>query len=433
MLRHSVFCILSAAAYLCTDFYTSTLAAQDTTTQSTTKPASAASRRVMKLPETVQFAVRPEAGKEPKLVFERELYDFGTVDEGPELQATFPFRNDGIGDLVFVDMAPHCGEFEIQIEAGGKFYNWNTPIPPGGRGVVRFFMSTVGRLKSTCAHVDLSSNDPTPRVACSNSEPGDPAKFGIVSLRAWATIAPRFEFVADNNADNNKDADNNKIDLGTISGGGSNEGFTLLKSARDEPFQIVGFEGDDPLLEMRAEAIDGNATTWRISATLSGGPKYGPFSRFIKILTCPKATIEHLHVTGTVLGPVGLDSRLVAFGRIQKDRASVQRLGVRKNYSTHQLKIENLRILPPSATSSPASRPEPNAHEYLKHLKAEVKDFPVNSYSPENREGPCIEVTVDDTMPVGVFGAILVFNTGIPGANDNGSDEMRIPISGCVQ
>ncbi len=67
-----------------------------------------------------------ESGKFPKITFEEEQYDFGTMDQGTNVEHVFKFKNTGDVPLMIVDAKSSCG---CTVPTWTK-----EPIAPGAEG-----------------------------------------------------------------------------------------------------------------------------------------------------------------------------------------------------------------------------------------------------------------------------------------------------------
>lgn len=356
-----------------------------------------------------QTATRPASGQEPKMTYDKIDFEFGEVDEGKTYDSIVHFSNDGNGPLTIANGEPGCGCTKLFIEVEGRPYLYGDPIPVGRKGTILARVDTEGfggQDKRTGAK--LYTNDPAFN---------DPASgFGVLNLKIHLNIHKRFT----------TDPPGNVIIFETAPNTESSERLLLLKSTRKEPFQVIGFEPADALLEMRAEAADATASSWKIIATLAPGAPFGPFIKYVRILTKPQAPPFQITVQGNVVGPVAVDPMGLFFLTIPKGRAAVKLFTVRNTDPAHPMKLENIRFLDPqdnfSRTGGPAREHE---GEIKKHIVVRPKVSEPNMYQ--------VEVVIDETMPVGNFSTVLSIKTGVPGASMAGTDDIRIPITGYVK
>ncbi|RMG80208.1 MAG: DUF1573 domain-containing protein, partial [Bacteroidetes bacterium] len=79
----------------------------------------------VKINATASGKTDEEAAK-PKMVFEEERYDFGTINQGEKVSHSFKFKNEGDADLIIASARGSCG---CTVPSWPK-----EPIPPGGEG-----------------------------------------------------------------------------------------------------------------------------------------------------------------------------------------------------------------------------------------------------------------------------------------------------------
>lgn len=79
----------------------------------------------------------------PVLAFENTVHDFGTIDQGTNVEHLFTFTNTGKSDLVIVDAKASCG---CTVPTWTK-----EPIAPGGKGemLVKFNGSGKNQVSKT--------------------------------------------------------------------------------------------------------------------------------------------------------------------------------------------------------------------------------------------------------------------------------------------
>ncbi len=88
----------------------------------------------------------------PKIVFPRPNFDFGNVDEGPDIVHEFHFRNRGKTTLKINNVSTSCG-CTAAVEDKKE-------IPAGGRGTIKATYHTSGRPGHATKFITVSSNDP---------------------------------------------------------------------------------------------------------------------------------------------------------------------------------------------------------------------------------------------------------------------------------
>jgi hypothetical protein len=88
----------------------------------------------------------------PKIEFSQTKFDFGTVDEGPDIVHVFHFHNSGKGRLVISSVGTSCG-CTAAVEAKKE-------IPAGGDSVITATYHTQGRIGHATKVITVNSNDP---------------------------------------------------------------------------------------------------------------------------------------------------------------------------------------------------------------------------------------------------------------------------------
>lgn len=73
----------------------------------------------------------------PILIFEEEVYDWGSITQGEKVQYAFKFKNEGKSDMIITSARGSCG---------CTVPEWpRKPIPPGGEGVIDVVFNSEGR------------------------------------------------------------------------------------------------------------------------------------------------------------------------------------------------------------------------------------------------------------------------------------------------
>lgn len=88
----------------------------------------------------------------PEISCPHPNFDFGTVDEGPDITHEFHFRNKGKGTLKITNVGTSCGC--TAAVAGDK------EVPPGGRSLIKATYHTNGRPGHATKIITVTSNDP---------------------------------------------------------------------------------------------------------------------------------------------------------------------------------------------------------------------------------------------------------------------------------
>lgn len=86
----------------------------------------------------------------PEVSFDKQVYDFGTVDEGEMVETTFVVANSGKSDLLILDARASCG---------CTVPTWSRePIKPGESSELKIRFDTNGRPNKQSKTVTLITN-----------------------------------------------------------------------------------------------------------------------------------------------------------------------------------------------------------------------------------------------------------------------------------
>ena len=86
----------------------------------------------------------------PALTFSKTEYDFGTINEGEEVETTFDFKNTGKSALIITDASSTCG---CTVPEYPK-----EPIPVGGTGSIKVKFNSTNRPGQNNKTVTLKTN-----------------------------------------------------------------------------------------------------------------------------------------------------------------------------------------------------------------------------------------------------------------------------------
>lgn len=86
----------------------------------------------------------------PKISFDKEIYDFGTVEEGEVIETSFVVTNTGKSDLVILDAKATCG---CTVPTWTK-----EPVKPGEKTELKVRFDTNGRPNKQIKTVTLTTN-----------------------------------------------------------------------------------------------------------------------------------------------------------------------------------------------------------------------------------------------------------------------------------
>ena len=87
----------------------------------------------------------------PELTLKSEIYEFGTVDEGDIVNATFELTNTGNADLIILSASASCG-------CTVPDYPKNKPIKPGQSETIKARFNTMGKPNNQNKTVTLITN-----------------------------------------------------------------------------------------------------------------------------------------------------------------------------------------------------------------------------------------------------------------------------------
>lgn len=86
----------------------------------------------------------------PKFKFEKEIFDFGVIQEGESVQTSFKFKNVGKTPLIITDATATCG---CTVPEYPK-----TPIKPGEEGTITVVFNSIGKTGMQDKVVTIKSN-----------------------------------------------------------------------------------------------------------------------------------------------------------------------------------------------------------------------------------------------------------------------------------
>ena len=91
------------------------------------------------------------SSESPIMTFDKNVHDFGTINEGETVSTLFKFTNTGKSDLIVVDARGSCGCTVPE-------YPKNTPIPPGESGKIRVSFDSSNKPNMQQKTVTISAN-----------------------------------------------------------------------------------------------------------------------------------------------------------------------------------------------------------------------------------------------------------------------------------
>ena len=358
------------------------------------------------------IAERPALGKEPRVVFDTEFHEFGEVDEGPEYETEFRFKNDGKGDLKILGEVRHCGCADTWYEVDGRLMDWGEAIPPGKSGIVHFVLKTTGFANDKPSQVDLLTNDPArpPALIAGNTM----APFGVIPLRIHANIHRQYAVEP-----------SNAISLGAVYNMDSPTYTLRVRSLSDKPIEVLGVEpNDDSVFRAKVTSENPNKTSWKVDVTIQPGLTPQTITKTFKLLTKPELPNSTVYLLGTIRGAVEVDpSGLLPFGLVDHGRAALRQVTITNKNSSLPLAIQNLRVVDARGqVIEPTGDPRSPKSTIADHLGVTVL---------ETKPGQEAKISIElrDTMPAGPGNARISFETGIPA----GPATVAIPASWIVR
>ena len=102
----------------------------------------------------VSNSVTPDAPKDTvnvaKIVFEKDVYDFGTIKDGEKVTYSFKFKNEGVAPLLISDASSSCG---CTVPEWPK-----DPIPVGGKGEITVTFNSSGKKDKQKKPIYITAN-----------------------------------------------------------------------------------------------------------------------------------------------------------------------------------------------------------------------------------------------------------------------------------
>ena len=90
------------------------------------------------------------AADAPKVEFEKEIYDFGVIQQGEKVRYEFKFKNTGKTPLIITNATATCGCTEPEYPT--------SPVKPGEEGTIKVAFDSSGKLGMQDKVVTLTSN-----------------------------------------------------------------------------------------------------------------------------------------------------------------------------------------------------------------------------------------------------------------------------------
>ena len=88
----------------------------------------------------------------PRLIFDKEIYNFGKIKQGETVEHTFRFKNEGNSNLTIYTVKPTCGCIKAELSSG--------TIESKEEGFIRVVLDTAKKSGKTSETIYVISNDP---------------------------------------------------------------------------------------------------------------------------------------------------------------------------------------------------------------------------------------------------------------------------------
>ena len=106
---------------------------------------------IVKNPNSAATSAEDGEEKEmPKMVFEKELYNFGTISQGEKVQFSYKFKNEGEAELIITSAKGSCG---CTVPKWPK-----APIAPGEKGEIEVVFDSNGKSGKQHKKVTIVAN-----------------------------------------------------------------------------------------------------------------------------------------------------------------------------------------------------------------------------------------------------------------------------------
>lgn len=92
------------------------------------------------------------SSEDARIVFETEVYDFGKAEQGPMLEYSYKFINEGDKPLVIEKVQPSCG-------CTGAATDGKSEYTEGESGEIKITFNTQGREGHQEKHIKVMTND----------------------------------------------------------------------------------------------------------------------------------------------------------------------------------------------------------------------------------------------------------------------------------
>ena len=251
---------------------------------------------------------------EPRIVCDQPTFDFGSRDASEVVSHTFELKNTGTSDLVITAVRPACGCTTAQLD--------KSVIPPGESSKLGAQLSLAGRGGEIQKPILIESNDPA-----------NPA----FQLTFKGVVGADFEFTP------------SILTLRKDSPEAPTTASTVLKSLKNEPFEILNAKSESGKLKVRWDKFP-NEKAFQITANLEERFQPGQYGDKI-VLETNHPTRKQLEVRAIIIVPAPIS---VAPLKIVLDAGTsepVTRTIILKNPASEALQIDKIETPLESMTS----------------------------------------------------------------------------------
>jgi hypothetical protein len=236
------------------------------------------------------------AAQSPKIVFKETAFDFGNVDEGPDITHEFWFRNRGRATLKITNVGTSCGCTAAVLD--GCYEKPMDPsvkaeIPPGGRCSIKVTYHTQSRPGHATKIITISSND------VSNSS---------FQVKIDMTVVREVDVAPD------------KVYLYAVKHGEEHSSQIKILGRPGQPLEVLSVESTGKVVSVTSTPVtEGEGDQKRHGATLNvtlpATQPIGPITDdlVVKTTSSKKPQLD-IQVMGEVVGRVQFNPRNVYFG-----------------------------------------------------------------------------------------------------------------------
>jgi hypothetical protein len=214
------------------------------------------------------------AEEQPKLQFDRTVYDFGTTSLVRSVSARIQFRNQGTGVLELGKPTTDCGCTVASLKP--------ERLQPGEAGELLFSVSLSTAPQKIQKHVFLPSNDPSNRLATLVIK---------VEVTRVANVTPP------------------ALSIGEIRLGSETNGFVTIHRVDGKKLKIARFASSGDFLRASVDSIelDGEAARVRVGVNGQGAPRQ--FNELISVFSEDSGTapVAEFTVNGRLAGDVQIE------------------------------------------------------------------------------------------------------------------------------